>query len=343
MIRDLEEADIVLVGEEHDSRAHHRAQQVILAALLGRGRVAVGMESFPSSSQKALDHWWRGRTDSFRAFLREVRWFQVWGIDPALYRSLLETVRMHRAPLFGINVPRQWISKVAREGLESLDEGQRDRIGPVAPPSEAYRQVLRESLASHGGDHGAEGFIEAQTAWDAAMAGGLLKAARRHSDSVVVGIVGKGHIQGGHGISRQLRARNGDLEVRTVVPYAPEAEERPPKSSADYAWPMNPDRAGEIVRIGAVLDTSESGPGVGVKSVQASSPADKAGLRAGDRILAINGMEVSGTTLLIYNIRRQQWGGCLRLRIRRGEKQRQLMVTLARPSQDGSPGSHARE
>ncbi|SCY14513.1 ChaN family lipoprotein [Thiohalorhabdus denitrificans] len=340
MIDDLSRADVVLVGEEHDSRAHHRLQEAVIAALLGRGPVVVGMESFPSTRQDVLDAWWRGKTASFTDFLQEVRWFQGWSIDPGLYRDILEMVRMHRAPLLGINVPREWISRVAREGLDALGEEQRRRIGEVADPAEEYRDALRESLGEHESGHGAREFIEAQTAWDAAMAGGLLDGQRDHPEAVVVGIAGKGHLQGGYGIPHQLQARDADLEVRTVVPYDPGNEDPPLRGDADYAWPMDPDRASDPVRIGALLDAEEEGEGVAVKDVQEDSPADTAGLRAGDRILAVNGGEVEDTTMLIYAVRQQQWGGSLRLRIRREDAEQTLSVPLDEP-EEGSAGGHS--
>lgn len=339
MIDDLSRADVVLVGEEHDSRAHHRAQEAVIAALLGRGPVVVGMESFPSTRQEALDAWWRGETPSFTEFLRKVRWFQGWSIDPGLYRDMLEMVRMQGVPLRGINVPRDWISRVAREGLDALGEDQRRRIGEVADPSEEYREALRDSLGEHESGHGAREFIEAQTAWDAAMAGGLLDGLRDHPEAVVVGITGKGHLQGGYGIPHQLRAREPDLEVRTVVPFDPDGEDPPLNGDADYAWPMAPDRAEDPVRIGALLDPEAEGEGVVVEEVQEGFPADKAGLQAGDRILAVNGGEVDDTTMLIYAVRQQQWGGSLRLRIRREEGEETVPVPLDRP-EDGSGGGH---
>ncbi|HKJ88012.1 MAG TPA: ChaN family lipoprotein [Gammaproteobacteria bacterium] len=338
MMDDLSGADIVLVGEEHDSHANHRAQQQVIAALLGRGLVAVGMESFPSTRQDALDAWWRGRNETFPDFLDRVDWFRVWGLSPALYRPILATVRMNRVPLYGINVPRSWIDVVARKGLEGLDRDQRRRIGPVAPPPPAYRKALRESLASHHGGPGEKGFIQAQITWDAAMAGGLLKAKREHPRAVVVGIVGKGHVEGGYGIPRQVRTRNGDLKVRTVLPFAPEAEDRPGKGDADYAWAMAPERASDPVQIGVVLDTAKGGGGVAIQRVKEGYPAEKAGLQAGDRILAVDGSKTSDATRLIYAIRQHQWGGCLRLRIRRKGAMHTLTVVLERPQETPSSG-----
>lgn len=339
MAEALAGADIVLVGEQHDDFAHHRAQQAVITGLLARRRVVVGMETFPSRLEDSLDRWRKGKFASWPAFLEAVDWYRVWSVSPALYRPVLETVRTHRLPLVGLNVPREWISRIGREGMEGLSARQRDRIGPVAPPSPEYRESLRESLASHEGEQEPEGFIAAQTAWDAAMAGALLRAHRRHPEAVVVGLAGNGHIQGGFGIPHQIRARSEDVVVRTVVPYSPDREEAPPEAGdGDYAWALKRQAAPDPVRIGILIRENDGG-GIKVDAVQDGFPADGADVREGDRILAVDGQPVSSTTALIHAVREHRWGGCLRLRLRRDGQKRTLTLPLRRP-ENGSASPH---
>ena len=336
MIDELARADIVLVGERHNDFAHHRAQQEVITALLGRGPVAVGMESFPNRRNPVLEGWRQGETGSFLAFLEEVGWYQGWGVDPALYRPILETVRRHRLPLVGINIPRSQIRTIARKGMSALPEKARERIGPVAEPAEAYREALRESLASHDGEGDPAGFIRAQTAWDAAMASALLQAREAHPDAVVVGLVGMGHLRGGYGIPHQLRARAEDLVVRTVLPYDPAEEDRPEAGPAGFAWAMAGDVAPEPVRLGVALGPSGDNKGIKVKNVMEGTSAARAGVQAGDRILAVDGLAVRSQTVLIHAIRQHRWGGCLRLKIRRDGERRVMAVPLRRQPEEGS-------
>lgn len=337
LVRELADADIVLVGERHDDFAQHRVQQQVITGLLAHGPVAVGMEAFPGDKDAVLADWSRGLFPSWPRFLAAVDWFGSWGVDPALYRPILDTVRRNRLPLVGMNVPRQWIGQIGRGGMQALSPDQKQRIGPVAPAPEAYAEALRRSLAEHAGGGQAAHFIAAQTAWDAAMAGALLELKKAQDEAVVVGLAGTGHIRGDHGIPHQIASRAPDLEVVTVVPRAPERGV-PAAGTADYAWLVTPDRAGEVVRIGARLGEASSGAGVAVAGVEPDYPAKAAGLRKGDRILAVDGQEVANATGLIYRIRQHQWGGCLRLTIRRDGDKRQLTVALDAPPE--SRGGH---
>lgn len=336
MIGDFASADVVLVAERHDDFAQHRAQREVISGLLARGPVAVGMEAFPGAKDPVLADWRGGRIEDWADFLVAVDWFDNWRVAPALYRPILETIRHHRLPLAGMNVPRAWIARIARKGMAGLDQSQRQRIGPVAPATEAYAEALRETLGRHGEKREAEHFIAAQTAWDAAMAGALLDLYQGQGDGVVVGLAGSGHIRDGHGIPHQLRNRAEGLEVRTVLPFDPE-EGQPEPGAADYAWAVTPDRAPDPVRIGARLGDPGEGPGIPVVGVEGPFPGAKAGLEEGDRITAVDGEAVADATGLVYRIRRHRWGGCLRLTVRRDGSEQRLSVPLERPPQQ-EPG-----
>ena len=55
---------IVLLGEVHDNRAHHRWQHYLLAALHSRNaNMMVGLEMLPRRVQTTLDSWSQGRLD----------------------------------------------------------------------------------------------------------------------------------------------------------------------------------------------------------------------------------------------------------------------------------------
>ncbi len=336
---DLAQADIVLVGEQHDDFAHHRAQQEVIAGILARRPVVVGMETFPAEMDGKLDGWRSGDFGSWAGFLDAVDWYRIWSIDPALYRPVLDTVRTHHLPLVGINVPRDWIGAIAREGMETLSEKQRDRIGPVAPPDPEYREALHESLSTHGGERRAGDFIAAQTAWDAAMAGALLRAHRRHPDAVVVGLAGNGHLEGGFGIPHQLRARQEGLAVRTVILYSLERAEPPGAGDGDFGWSMARDPAPKPVRIGVMVGQVGKGEdGVPVEGIVEGHPAARAGVREGDRLLSVDGEPTDTTTSLIRAIRQHRWGGCLLLEVRRNGEAINLTLTLRkREDSEGSP------
>ena len=339
MVADLAAADVVLIGERHDDRAHHRVQQTVIQALAGQRAVALGLEAFPAGEDQALADWRRGRIGDWPTFLDEADWYRHWGVAPEAYRPVLETARLLGLPTAGINIPRAWIRTVAAEGPEALTDEQRERIGPVAPVPEGYRERLEASFESHDGGRSVDSFIAAQLRCDAAMAGGLLELHRQHPEHLIIGLAGSGHIRGGYGIPRQLRERASDVDVATVLPFDPDRDDPPAKGEADYLWPVAPDRLAEPVRIGVALGEGEGEAPV-VKRVLEGHPAAQAGVQAGDRIRAVDGQSVANATALIHAIRQHDWGGCLRLRIAREGEEEELSVRLDRPEAEKRASGH---
>lgn len=73
-----------------------------------------------------------------------------------------------------------------------------------------------------------------------------------------------------------------------------------------------------------------------VVEVIAGSPAEKAGLRSGDVILTLNGEPISGQPQFSNAVRTKAAGDLVRLRIRSGEAEREVPITLGtKPNDEG--------
>ncbi|MBO3089025.1 S1C family serine protease [Cellulomonas dongxiuzhuiae] len=89
--------------------------------------------------------------------------------------------------------------------------------------------------------------------------------------------------------------------------------------------------------IGVLLDPEYSGEGVRVyeqnprdtSAVTKDGPADRAGIRLGDVILAIDGRPVTASEELIVAIRAREVGDTIVLRVRTGDTERDVRVRLA--------------
>ncbi|MFP4129994.1 MAG: ChaN family lipoprotein [Halorhodospira sp.] len=322
--------DFILLGEEHTRADHHRWQLHTLAGLQGRGELAaVGLEMLPRGKQPALEAWRAGELDR-EAFLAESKWQRVWGHEAELYTPLLEFIRIQRVPARALNVARDTVRAVRREGWAALDAEQREGVGQPAEASEAYRERLRQTLAEHpgmsadGGDALA-GFIAAQTFWDRAMAEALADAHERHGGPVV-GIVGRGHVAHGHGIPHQL-ADLGYQEVQVLLPV--DADEAcPDPGTADYLFALEAPAAAagpEPPRLGIAMTLEDEGRVV-IQEVLADTPAAAAGLEAGDRIVEAAGQVVSRPAAMQRIVARQPPGTWLPLTVARDGERREVVV-----------------
>jgi uncharacterized iron-regulated protein len=212
-------AAFVFVGESHDNAEHHRFQAEVIRALADRGRnVIVGMEMFPTSSQHALNLWTLGKV-SEEEFIKQSEWESVWGFDYALYKPIFDVVRQRGLRMVGLNVPREWAAKVAREGPGALTPGERGDMPDLDLTNAEHRKLFEAMLGGAGGHMMGENVYAAQVLWDTAMAHAALKYWERTSrtaGTVFVVLAGSGHVAYGLGIEYRLR-QQADLPALTIM------------------------------------------------------------------------------------------------------------------------------
>jgi uncharacterized iron-regulated protein len=118
MADSLARQDVVVVGEQHDDPATHRAEAALLDAIGRRNpRVMVSLEMFERDVQPLLDDYGVGRVTE-ADFLAGSRPWPNYASD---YRPLVEHARARRWPVVAANVPRPLASAVARGGMAALD------------------------------------------------------------------------------------------------------------------------------------------------------------------------------------------------------------------------------
>jgi thiol-disulfide isomerase/thioredoxin len=87
--------------------------------------------------------------------------------------------------------------------------------------------------------------------------------------------------------------------------------------------------------LGVAMDPDVRGPGVRVGHVVRGSPADKAGLREGDRMLSVAGAAIGGSADVVRTVAAHAVGDRIEISFARAGEQRVAKVTFASfPSQD---------
>lgn len=345
---------IVLLGESHTSKEDHLWQTHTLAGLFAHNPdVIVGFEAFPRETQPVLDKWTAG--DLLEdAFLEETRWNDVWGYDADFYLPLFNFARQNRLDMKAINVDRNLVSTVGRDGWEAVAETDRQGISTPTPASQAYREALAavfSSKLSHGIGRVADSdsetetkeptvedilarsdfnkFVDAQLVWDRAMAEALFEASEENPGALVVGILGRGHVEHGFGVPHQLESL-GAGKIVSLLPVSVTGECRTIEASiADLVFLVD-DR--ETVqdqpqrpRLGVFIEEASDG-GVLLSRVSDGSIAQAADLRSGDVVLKAAGEDLSSTADLVEIIQRQAPGTWLPLEIERDGKIQTLVA-----------------
>jgi uncharacterized iron-regulated protein len=347
---------VVLLGEVHDNPDHHRWQLQTMATLHARvGNLILGFEMFPRRVQPVLDRWVAGDYDE-AGFLKAVGWDQVWGYDPGLYMPLFHFARMNRLPMVALNVDRALIDAVGAAGWDAVPHEEREGVGDPAAPEQAYLdeliEIYREHQAMRGhymadaaedlgdpaeigiDDPGFLRFMDAQLTWDRAMAEAL---AGFGDKSLVIGVIGSGHLEGGHGVPYQLAAL-GVADTTVLLPW-------------DQGWDcadLAPGLADAVFGIeAAAVAAAPSKPRLGVMiqgmegrltvlDVSPDSIAEATGIMAGDIIVEAAGLAMAEPADLITVIQRQAPGTWLPLSIERNGSQVELVARFP-PEPEAAP------
>jgi uncharacterized iron-regulated protein len=344
-------ARIVYVGETHDNPASHRLELQVLRALadLHPGRQALGMEMFALSQQPVLDLWVAGKLDE-KAFLKESRWYENWGMNFAYYRDILNFAREHHIPIIALNTEKSLVEALQKKAPDQLGAEEREQL-PKLDLTDPYERAMVAAIFSdhtHGGMK-LDSFIRVQALWDETMARSVVRylTSPAGRDKHLMVIAGGNHVNYGFGIPfrsfRRLpvsytliggqeidippdmrdRLMNVELPEFPMVPY-------------DFLAYLAYEKLPEAVHLGVMFETASSGRGLEVGNVMPGSNGERAGLKQGDILLALDGTPLTGSFDLIYAVKQKHPGDRATLQVDRKGKILKLKV-LFKADADGHP------
>ena len=151
MLTDLARADVVFVGEQHDSANAHRLELAILQGIAERRKDAiVALEMFERDVQEPLDHFSMGHT-SEEDFLAASRPWPNYATD---YKPLVDFAISKDWPVIASDVPRRFAAEVARSGVEVLKTKSAEEQKLFAqdlqcPTDDEYFRLFAEAMGDH--------------------------------------------------------------------------------------------------------------------------------------------------------------------------------------------------
>ena len=260
--------------------------------------------------------------------------------------------------LQGLNVPRDLVSQVRKEGFESLSDDDRKRLPPeIQPADDSYRRLFLSYFDDDSGMHGMEGemlegFLRAQSSWDASMAWSAVNVLqdaplKQDGGAILVVLVGSGHVAYGYGVQRQAEPwLDGKITTLIPVPVTTDSEpvETVSASYADFVWGVAEESWPRFPALGVATRAQDDGSR-SVLFVNDESPAVELDLEPGDVIQAIDGQPVDDVTVIRRVMGDKQWGDSVSLSWRRGEQTFSGTVHLRRdlPEESTAPGPAAPE
>lgn len=208
----LDQADVILLGEVHDSPETHERQLELLEAL--DGRVLLGLEQLDRGGEDRLDRLNRTSHPDGRA-RAEAGGFDFEGWGWRRYGGLFDWATANGAPIWPLNLSREkamavamadgegWRDRMDAEALAWIDELAPDLSLPESEEDKLVdlleRSHCREIPASMSGR-----MVRAQVARDVVMAGSLMAARKAYPSHRIVAVMGNQHARIDRGVGHWL-------------------------------------------------------------------------------------------------------------------------------------------
>lgn len=247
IIKQLQAAKIIYLGETHDSESDHQQQLAIIQALFKhKPQISIGMEMFQSQMQPLLDRYLAGKITATELY-EQSEFDNRWGYPWEYYAPILEFAKTNRLPVIALNTPGEIARKSARQGLESLTSSERQSIPPVTEIDRSnakYQQMILGSYQQHAGivsiaSSSFDRFYTAQLLWDETMAANTANFAKKNPSYQTIVLAGSSHIIYGYGIpERVLRRLNQPKSIQKTVLLSVDADLQQPEL-ADFIWSEN--------------------------------------------------------------------------------------------------------
>jgi len=214
--RALLEADVILLGEQHDNPHHHAIQKQVLELLGVQSKLgSVVFEQVTWEQQPVLTAL---NNRSLGQLAQDLNWSTSGWPDYKFYEPLFMSATRYRAQLIGGNIAPQKSKAIYQEGYSAVfqaDEQKKLGLDTALNP-DAQSALEQEIFEGHCSmlpmDH-VKTMIPVQRTRDAAMA---LAWFRQHKQGKTVFIVGAGHARKDFGIPWYLERLQPGLRIYSI-------------------------------------------------------------------------------------------------------------------------------
>ncbi|MGH1469107.1 MAG: ChaN family lipoprotein [Bdellovibrionales bacterium] len=236
----IEPGDVLIVGELHDNQGHHDNQLAIIKALTEQSpesNIHLGMEFLNYTDQWHI-YKYLNNTYSEEDFLKAVNWASPDSFR--FYSPSINTVKENGGNVLGLNIPRAITSKVAKNGIDSLDK--RDLALLPHPTLYGNENYYERFYGAVGGGHVPDekivNYFWAQSIWDDVMSETSINFMQRNPEDILVIFIGDFHVNYGGGLP-DIFKRKGFESVKTISQTTTGDEIKPHEKygvRADWIW-----------------------------------------------------------------------------------------------------------
>lgn len=170
----LLEADVLVIGEEHDDKRGHKLKLELIKYLSKNHNLSISMEMFETDQQVLLNEYLNSSIDE-KTFLAETRLWENFKD----YQPILDFAKENKISVIASNSPKRFARILSRKGIKELENLplESKKFIPSIYLIEAFKDLnyekkILESIQAHGkiSEQGLKQMIMAQNLWDATMA-----------------------------------------------------------------------------------------------------------------------------------------------------------------------------
>ena len=212
MMNQLEKADLIFFGEQHNNPIAHWLQLEAIKYLQEKRTLILGAEMFESDNQEILNDFLSSVIDE-KKFKESAR---LWNNYETDYKPLVDFAKKHQIQFVATNIPRKYASLIFKKGFSSLDSlsnTEKSWIAPLPIQFEAdlssYAEIKK--MVNHGGNF----MAESQASKDATMAHFILN--NFMSGSLFIHFNGSFHSKNHEGIVWYVRQKKPSIKLITIT------------------------------------------------------------------------------------------------------------------------------
>ncbi|MES2107095.1 MAG: ChaN family lipoprotein [Bacteroidota bacterium] len=225
---DLNKADVLFFGEEHNDSTGHYLEHAIFEKLAERfpGKLALSMEMFETDCQVPLNEYLAGFIRE-KNFVTEARAWKNYKD----YRPMIELAKANHIPVTAANAPARYVNMTNRLSLNSLQQLDADSKAflpplPIDTASGKYYDKFVEVMGGHAAVNSSKVF-QAQNLWDATMGYNIAKTFKAHPGFKIFQVNGGFHSEEKLGTAAQLKKYAPGIRILNIAAYADDSFDNP--------------------------------------------------------------------------------------------------------------------
>ena len=217
-IQNLQNYRIIMLGESHTSEQHHNMQLNIIKGLVESGAsVCLALEMFNPTQNEVLEKYISGKITEDE-FIDQSNYFNTWGHNYRYYKPIFNYAVEKKIKIYGVNIEHDYASKIGRGGIKSLSQEELQKVPKIDTSDVEHRFYFKVAMQGMDALSPAQfpRMYAAQCLWDAAMGDEAIKVAQENPESIVVILVGSGHVAYNLGIGKIIKKRS-ELPFASVI------------------------------------------------------------------------------------------------------------------------------